>query len=234
MAQLPVDWRPTRLDLALSAAMALLFPLVAGALLSRVGALLPMALYYGAAWGLVLWRRGGSGYRLDSLPPPPAAFHVNLGVILATLLFAYLARIEVASPSLPGVLATAVLWATANASSEQLLWLYIFDSWDLYGVERAGRARSFALRAAALLLFSAFVGLVHLRFWARFLRTVDAATFPGALFVAASTVSGYLHIAVRRRSGRMAYTSIPHFLLNLAPLFWTGYSILPFLFAPLR
>jgi hypothetical protein len=27
----------------------------------------------------------------------------------------------------------------------------------------------------------------------------------------------------------MVYTFIPHFLLNLVPLFWTGYSILPFL-----
>ena len=29
----------------------------------------------------------------------------------------------------------------------------------------------------------------------------------------------------------MVYTFIPHFILNLLPLLWTGYSIVPYLVA---
>ncbi|WP_158301057.1 hypothetical protein [Thermotoga maritima] len=44
-----------------------------------------------------------------------------------------------------------------------------------------------------------------------------------------TTISGFIHIVVWRQSGNMVFTFIPHFLLNLGPLFWTGYSIVPYL-----
>jgi hypothetical protein len=35
---------------------------------------------------------------------------------------------------------------------------------------------------------------------------------------------------VWRESNQMIFTFIPHYLLNLLPFFWTGYSLLPYLF----
>mgnify|MGYP000882069621 FL=1 len=117
------DWRPARLDLLISALVALGFPSLAGFLLGKVGALVPMLLYYGAAWGVSILRRGSSGYGLRGLVPPPASFYANTGVIIATLVFAALASEQTASSSLAGVLLTAVFWATLNDASEPPLWL---------------------------------------------------------------------------------------------------------------
>jgi hypothetical protein len=230
----PATWRPAKTDLLVSALMAACFPALAGFLLGRGGALVPMLLYYGAAWALGALRRGGSGYRLEIPPVPPVSFYVNVAVIVATLACAYAAGIRLESPEPAGILLTALVWAPVNASSEQLLWLYIFDSWDLYGAARFGRAGRLAMRAAGLGLFTLFVGTIHTLYWARFLKTVEPASAFGLMFILGTAVSGYLHIVVWRKSGRMVFTFIPHFLLNLAPLFWTGYSILPYLLAPVR
>lgn len=83
-----------------------------------------------------------------------------------------------------------------------------------------------------LILFSIFVGTIHTMYWAKFLHTVNPKIIFGILFIIGTTISGYLHIIVWRQSYRMTYTFIPHFLLNLIPLFWTGYSIMSYLFKP--
>ncbi|MEZ4832217.1 MAG: hypothetical protein R2873_09485 [Caldilineaceae bacterium] len=144
---------------------------------------------------------------------------------LRRLICAWLAPI-VTTPIQPlGVLLTALIWAPLNASTEQLLWIYIFDAWDLYP-ERT----KIAYRAIGLLFFSAFVGLIHALFWVKFLHTVESSVLFGVIFVALTSLSGYIHIIVWRQSRQMVFTFIPHLLLNLAPLFWTHYSILPYLF----
>lgn len=191
-----------------------------------------MLLYYGAAWGLSFWRRGGSGYTLKKPNAPPFWFYINVSVIIITLIIAYAGRIETKDAALGGILFTGIVWTVANASSEQLLWIYIFDSWDLQGKEKSTRAGRYLKRAAGLILFSFFVGMIHALYWGRFLHTVSAENTLGVIFIAATSLSGYLHIVVWRKSGNMLYTFIPHFLLNLFPLFWTGYSITPFLLRP--
>jgi hypothetical protein len=80
-----------------------------------------------------------------------------------------------------------------------------------------------------LALFAAFVGLIHTMFWARFLNTVDPKPVFGLAFILLTTVSGFLHLVVWRKSNHMILTFIPHFLLNLVPIFWTNYAILPYL-----
>ena len=223
------NWKPTKIDLILSLLIVLVFPVLAGFLFARTGALLPMVMYYSLAWGLSIWRRGGSGYHFKKLPPPPVSFYINVGLIIATLVFSYFIRIVVDNPFIAGVIATALIWAVANASSEQLLWLYIFDSWDRYKTEKLGKTSRFAMRIAGLLLFSIFVGTIHTMYWAKFLHTVNPESSLGPIFIIGTSLSGYLHIVVWRKKGEMLYTFIPHFLLNLFPLFWTGYSILPYL-----
>lgn len=217
-------WKPGRFDLALAVLLAFGLPPLAGLLYKATGALLPMLLYYGLAWGVVLWRRGSSGYRNPMPARPPLWFWINVGVIVLSLAAARLAPVVTENPHLTGVLLTALLWAPVNAASEQLLWLYLFDSWDLYPEKTHP-----AFRAVGLLLFAAFVGLIHTLFWAQFLTTVQPETTWGVLFVLLTTLSGFLHIVVWRQSKQMVFTFIPHLLLNLGPLFWTGYSILPHL-----
>jgi hypothetical protein len=222
-------WKPTALDLILSAAIAIGFPFLASLLYAETGALLPMILYYGLAWGIVKWRRGSTGYFNKPIQKIPLIFYINVGVILIALILAYLSRITIDQPDIIGILLTAVLWATINASSEQLLWIYIFEAWDLSGIFSKKRHGKLITRAVGLILFTAFVGLIHVMFWVNFLHTVDSIQLVGVFFVIITTVSGYLHLVVWRKSSQMVFTFIPHFMLNLIPLIWTGYSILPYL-----
>ena len=87
-----------------------------------------------------------------------------------------------------------------------------------------------AFRVVGLALFATFVGLIHTGFWVEFLDVVDPGTFLGVLFVILTSVSGFLHIVVWRKSRQMFFTFIPHLLLNLVPIVWTHYSIVPHLF----
>ena len=217
-------WRPTRLDLTISLAVAPLLPLIAGFLYRRTGALIPMVLYYGLAWALVMWRRGSSGYGNPRPAKITGYFYLNVFVIIACLVSAYLARIRYPAGDATGILVTALVWAPINAASEQLLWIYLFESWDLYPEKPSP-----AFRFVGLLLFLVFVGLIHALFWARFLTTVDPSGVLGAVFIVLTSLSGFLHLVVWRKSNHMILTFIPHFMLNLIPLFWTGYSMLPYL-----
>lgn len=222
-------WKPARLDLAISALIALGLPWLAGWLFDVSGAFVPLLLYYGLAWGLALWRRGSSGYR-KLLPRKISAwFYLNVAVILGALLMARWSAIVAPHFLWPGMLATAFIWAPLNAATEQILWIYIFEAWDLYP-GRPERRASWLRRLAGLLLFSVFVGLIHTAFWLKFLHTVEAGTLAGIIFVSLTSLSGYLHLVVWRKTGNMLFTFIPHLLLNLVPIFWTGYSILPWLF----
>ena len=218
------QWHPLKLDLGLAALIALLLPVVAGLLYGQTGALLPMLLYYGLAWGIVKWRRGSTGYFNPFPKRITVFFYVNLGVILSSLVCAYLARNQFPDSAPVGILITALIWAPLNAATEQLLWIYLFESWDLYPAKPRP-----AFRLIGLVLFTAFVGLIHTLFWAKFLETVDPKQTFGLVFVLLTSVSGFLHLVVWRKSNHMILTFIPHFLLNLAPLFWTQYTILPYL-----
>jgi hypothetical protein len=218
------QWHPQKLDLGLAVMIALPLPLLAGLLFGLTGALLPILLYYGLAWGIVKWRRGSTGYFNPFPGRITPFFYLNLAVILSSLIFAYLARNEFPASTAVGILITALIWAPLNAASEQLLWIYLFEAWDLY--PQKSRA---IFRLIGLTLFAAFVGLIHTMFWAKFLDTVDPKQFFGLVFISLTTVSGFLHLVVWRKSNHMILTFIPHFLLNLIPIFWTKYSILPYL-----
>lgn len=218
-------WKPNKVDLGLSVGLALLLPLLAQFLYAQMGAFVPMLIYYGLAWGVVKWRRGSTGYFNKFPTRIPTFFYINVGVILLCLVCAYFAPILHPDQDWRGILLTALIWAPVNAATEQLLWIYIFEAWDLYPEKPSG-----SFRIVGLLLFSVFVGLIHVMFWVSFLHTVDSTQVLGIFFVLLTTVSGFLHLLVWRQSNQMVFTFIPHFLLNLFPLFWTYYSIVPFLF----
>lgn len=219
------SWESSALDLILATTVAIFLPFMAGFLYSRTGAFLPMALYYGLAWGLVKWRRGTIGYGNAFPNKPPFAFYLNIVVILSCLVCAWLSPIVNPSVQPLGMILTALIWAPLNAATEQILWIYIFESWDIYP-----KKVNITYRAIGLLLFTMFVGLIHTSFWVQFLHTVQAGTLFGTLFIILTSISGFLHIVVWRQSRQMVFTFIPHLLLNLVPIFWTNYSIIPYLF----
>ena len=218
-------WQPQKLDLVIAIVISFLFPILAGSLYRLTGAFFPMVLYYGVAWLLVKWRRGSTGY-FNPLPKNITGyFYLNVGVILISLVCAYLARNTFPESDLTGIFLTALVWAPLNAASEQLLWIYIFEAWDLYPSKS-----KIGYPLVGLFLFSAFVGMIHSMYLAKFLATVDSHQVFGVIFVILTSVSGFLHLVVWRKTNQMIFTFIPHFLLNLIPIFWTGYSILPYLF----
>jgi hypothetical protein len=226
------SWHPNRFDLLLAVLIVLIIPILSRILYFATGALIPLIAYYGAAWGIAIWRRGNSGYSLKTKVLIPRAFVVNVIVIGVALVFAFLARNKDLIPNSTGAILTGLIWAPINAASEQLLWIYLYDSWDLYTPSKeqySTRNRVWIRRIAGFILFTAFVGTIHTLFWVEFLDPVMADNIFGVIFVVLTSLSGYIHIIAWRESNNMVYTFIPHFLLNLVPIFWTGYSILPFL-----
>ena len=223
-------WKPKLIDLVLSAVIGIFYPFLAQILYLKTGALIPMIIYYVLAWSLPLLRRKSTGYNKNSLKKPPLAFFLNVGIILICLVFAYLARITQSPVLFIGVLLTGLIWAPINASSEQLLWIYIYEAWDLYQPDSQENVKKkWLFRIIGLLLFTTFVGMIHTMFWVNFLHTVDSANVFGIIFVILTSLSGFMHIIVWKKSKNMLFTFIPHLLLNFVPLLWTGYSILPYL-----
>ncbi len=227
-----IHWKPNKYDLVISTSLAVIFPFLASLIYTATGALIPMILYYGLAWGISYWRRGYSGYTKSSKVKIPKAFIINLVVITACVILAFFARNTEIIPNTTGAILTGLIWAPLNAASEQLLWIYLYDSWDLIQPmqERFSSNKwHWMRRIVGIILFTFFIGTIHTLFWVKFLHTVDSNSIVGIIFVILTAISGYLHIIAWRESGNMFFTFIPHLLLNLVPLFWTGYSILPFL-----
>jgi hypothetical protein len=225
------SWNPNRFDLLLAFLIVLIIPILARILYFASGALIPLIIYYGAAWGISIWRRGNSGYSMKTKVLIPKAFVINIIVIGLALVCAFLARNKDLIPNYTGVMLTGLIWAPVNAASEQLLWIYLYDSWDLYNPlkkQYSTRNRVWIQRIVGFSLFTAFVGTIHTFFWVEFLDPVMSDNIFGVIFILLTSLSGYIHILAWRESNNMVYTFIPHFLLNLVPLFWTGYSILPF------
>ena len=81
------DWKPKSLDLILSVLIAIGFPFIAQFLYFTTGALFPMVIYYGMAWGLSKWRRGSTGYFRKLKKNPPITFYINLAVIIVSFIF---------------------------------------------------------------------------------------------------------------------------------------------------
>jgi len=225
-------FNPHKIDLSISIFLVIFLPFFAGLLFQITGALLPILIYYGLAWGIVKVRRGSTGYLNEFKKKYPLSFIINLLIILSSMIFGFFGRITHSSDYL-GVLLTALIWAPLNAASEQLLWIYIFESWDLYYIndesEENPKIKRVLFRIIGLVLFTIFVGTIHTFFWTQFLHIVDPNTIYGIIFVLLTTLSGYLHIIVWRQSNQMILTFIPHFILNFIPIFFTGYSLLTYL-----
>ncbi len=228
------NYNPKSLDLALASIAAIVMPIVAGYLFDFIGALVPMAIYYGLfAVLIVRWRRGSLDYQLEwgnlrkqfrSYLTPLFGVLLLLQTVLVIASWFTLIRIEIVSPI--GWILTLVIWAPINAFSEQLIWLYTFDSFAEYYKE--GPKRS-AMVIVGGVLYIALIGLIHALFWAKFLLESSYVFLFTQLFFIIQLIMPIGYIFLYRRTGSMWPLGVIHVFLNLTGVLFSGYSIIPYL-----
>jgi hypothetical protein len=137
LPDVPDNFQPTYLDLVLATLAALGLPFAAGYLFNTTGALIPLILYYGVfCLVIVKWRRGALGYEINRgeirkqfVGYVSSIFVVLLILQLILVGFEFITFERVSDFNLLGFILTLVIWAPVNAFSEQLIWIYTFDSY---------------------------------------------------------------------------------------------------------
>ncbi|MHA3962128.1 MAG: hypothetical protein AM325_001205 [Candidatus Thorarchaeota archaeon SMTZ1-45] len=227
-------YQPTFLDLVLASIAAIAMPIIAGYLFDFIGAFVPMAIYYGFfAILIVRWRRGSLDYQIHwgnvrkqfrSYLTPLFVVLFLLQTILVITSWFTLIRVEILNPI--GWILTLVIWAPINAFSEQLIWLYTFDSFAEYYKE--GRKRSIMVFIGGA-LYIALIGMIHVLFWAKFLLESSYLFIFTQIFFIIQFIIPIGYIFLYRRTGSMWPLGIIHVFLNLTGVLFSGYSILPYL-----
>jgi len=234
LPDVPDNFQPTYLDLVLATLAAIGLPIAAGYLFDLTGALIPLFLYYGVfCWAIVRWRRGAVGYEINrgELRKQFAGYVSSIFIVililqLALVGFEFITVERVSDFSLLGFILTLVIWAPVNAFSEQLVWIYTFDSFAEFFKEGPKRK---AMIAIGGLLYIALISLIHLLFWILVLPE-GQYVFPfSELFVPIQTVISIGYIFLYRKSRSMWPLAIIHVLINITAIALSGYSILPVL-----
>jgi hypothetical protein len=228
------NFQPEALDLLLAGIAAIVMPIVAGFVFDLAGALIPMAIYYGLfAILIVKWRRGSLDYAIqkDNVKGQFRKYLTPLFFVLFILqtvivFSSWFTLVRVEDSTLIGWLLTLLIWAPVNAFSEQLIWLYTFDSFAEYYKEGRKRTATVFIGGA---LYIVLIGLIHALFWAKFLLE-SSYMFPFTeLFFLIQFIMPIGYIFLYRRTGSMWPLGIIHVYLNLTGVLFSGYSILPYL-----
>jgi hypothetical protein len=234
LPKVPDNFQPTYLDLVIATIAAIGLPLAAGFIFNVTGALIPLIIYYGVfCWGIVRWRRGVLGYELNrgAFRKQFAGYLSSIFVIVLILQlilvgFEFITAQQVSDFNLLGFIITLVIWPPLNAFSEQLIWMYTFDSYAEFFKEGPKRKGMIAIGG---LLYVTLISLIHLLFWILFLPE-GRYIFPfSELFVPIQTGIAIGYIFLYRKAKSMWPLGIIHVLINIASIALSGYSILPFL-----
>ena len=234
LKDVPDDFKPTPLDLFLATLAAVGLPIIAGYLFTATGALIPLILYYGVfCVAVVKWRRGSIGYELNrgELHKQFVSYVSSIFVILLILQlvlvgFEFLTFQQVSDFNILGFILTLGIWVPVNAFSEQLIWIYTFDSYAEFFKEGAKRKVMIVFGG---LLYLTLISLIHLVFWILFLPE-GQSIFPfNVLFVPIQTVIAIGYIFLYRQAKSMWPLGIIHILINITSIALSGYSMLPFL-----
>lgn len=229
-------YHPKVVDLVLAGIAALLMPVIAGYLFDLTGALIPMAIYYGLfAILIVRWRKGSLDYAIQwgsvkeqfrgYLTPLFISLFSLQGLLVITSWFT-LIRVDPLNPI--GWILTLAIWAPINAFSEQLIWLYTFDSFAEFYKE--GRRRSIMVFIGGG-LYIALIGLIHALFWGKFLLESNYIFGFTQVFFLIQFIMPIGYVFLYRRTGSMWPIGIIHLFLNVTGVLFSGYSILPHLIA---
>lgn len=234
LSDVPDNFQPTYLDLVLATLAAIGLPFVAGYLFLATGALIPLILYYGVfCWAIVRWRRGTVGYEINRgairkqfVSYVGSVFIVLLMLQLILIGFEFITFERVSDFNLLGFILTLVIWAPVNAFSEQLIWIYTFDSYAEFFNEGAKRKGMIVIGGS---LYIALISLIHLLFWVLVLPE-GQYVFPfSELFVPIQTMISIGYIFLYRKSKSMWPLAIIHVLINITAIALSGFSILPVL-----
>jgi len=234
LPDVPDNFQPTYLDLVLATLAAIGLPIVAGYLFTLTGALLPLILYYGLfCVGIVKWRRGSLGYEISrgAIRQQFASYMSTIFLVILILQlilvgFEFITVQQVSDFNLLGFIITLAIWAPVNAFSEQLIWIYTFDSYGEFFKEGPKRKIMIAIGGV---LYVALISLIHLLFWILVLPG-GQYVFPfSELFVPIQTMIAIGYIFLYRKSKSMWPLAIIHILINITAIALSGYSILPVL-----
>ncbi len=227
-------YNPKSLDLIIAVIAAILMPMAAGFLFDTTGALIPMAMYYGLfAILIVRWRKGSLNYELERgnlrnqfrsyITPLFILLFVLQGILVITSWFTVI-RHSVVDPM--GWILTLLIWAPMNAFSEQLIWLYTFDSFAEYYKE--GRRRSVMIIIGGI-LYLTLIGMIHALFWGKFLLESNYVFIFTQIFFLIQFIMPIGYIFLYRRTGSMWPIGFIHLFLNFTGVLFSGYSIIPYL-----
>ncbi len=234
LSDVPDDFKPTILDLVLATTAAIGLPVAAGLLFNVTGALIPLLLYYGVfSWAIVRWRRGGVGYeiRRGDVRNQFRGYVTSLFVVMLLLQLAlvgieWITAERVTDFNLAGFIVTLLIWAPVNAFSEQLIWIYTFDSYAEFF--QKGPKRSIMIGIGGV-LYIIFIGMIHALFWGLFLEG-SKYVFPfSELFIPIQMLISIGYIFLYRQAKSMWPLGLNHVIINLTAIAFSGFSILPYL-----
>ena len=221
-----VDFKSANLDMLLAAVTTIGLPFLCLKLFEMTGALLPILVYYLVfCVGLVKWRKGTLDYRR----PVKMVSLLFIGLLLIQLVH-FLVSTKIIERdknfSLIGFFITLLIWCPVNAFMEQLLWIYIYDS---FANRFDTKWLKILFSGIGLVFFWGFIGLIHVFFWAKFLMGVNT-TFPYfQIFLGLQYPLTIGYLIIYRRTKSMYPIAIVHFLQDIGGVIGAGYSILPYL-----
>ncbi|NJM05437.1 CPBP family intramembrane metalloprotease [Candidatus Gracilibacteria bacterium] len=215
-------WQPTNLDLALSLLVTFGLPFAAAWLFEITGgATASLVLYYAVCCvGLVWWRKGGLDYEWPQ-QWPWRLFLLSLILPVLNTTFNWIGMPRVNDPLL-GVVVTALIWAPLNGVMEQLVWIYVLDTWRCRWTNGWQR---WAGLAVGIVLIVTLVGLIHALFWGLFLPLNPTQPW-GTLAIVSNTALTAAYVLLYDRSGSMWPTALLHTLVDLQLVLVPMYSII--------
>lgn len=227
MEQTNEQFQPVGIDLILAITASLAMPFIVGWIFNLIGALISLIIYYGIfCFAIPLWRKGTLNY---SIPKKffTKGFFIVLVFELIRMILASLTLIRVKNVNPIGFLLTLLIWAPLNAFSEQLLWIYVYESFSNYPKNDKNKK---IFTVIGLIIYILLIAFIHIFFWAQFLLESESI-FPYSMFfilVNFAISIGYLFLYKKSKS--MLQIFILHLIGDVSGVLIAGYSIIPYLF----
>ena len=221
------DFKSTNLDILIVIIATIGLPILCGKLYAGTGALLPMVIYYGVfCFGVVKWRKGTLDYRW----PEKLISPLFIGLCIIQLIIFYVVIKTVISyeeSSLNGFLLTLLVWAPVNAFAEQLLWIYIYDT---FANRVEGKKLKIVFSGLGILFYWGFIALIHILFWAKLLMEFDHVSPYYQIFMGLHYPLTIGYLMIYRKTKSMYPIALLHLFQNFTGVLLSGYSIAPHLF----
>jgi hypothetical protein len=221
------DFKSTNLDILLAIIATIGLPILCSKLYNTTGALLPMVIYYGVfCFGVVKWRKGTLDYRWPEKLISP--LFIGLCIIQLIIFCVVIKTVfNYDESSSNGFLLTLLVWAPVNAFAEQLLWIYIYDT---FANRVEGKKLKILFSGLGILFYWGFIALIHILFWAEFLMEFDHVSPYYQIFMGLHYPLTIGYLMIYRKTKSMYPIALLHLFQNFTGVLLSGYSIAPHLF----